>query len=87
VDDVVAGSVAAIVVLLYERRRKHDMRERREVNRLMNNHVRKALQVITYATHGRDEAQQKLQIESSVARIEWSLRELLPGHLKANRKQ
>jgi hypothetical protein len=46
----------------------------------MNHHIRNALQVITYATAADTEESVEL-IRDSVERIEWALREVLPGHV------
>ena len=66
---------------LNERVRREQMRERLRTIADMNHHIRNALQVITYATAvGKDDASVEL-IRKSVERIEWTLREVLPGHL------
>jgi hypothetical protein len=44
----------------------------------MNHHVRNALQAISYSPYAEHEKQMKL-IAESVSRIEWALREILPG--------
>ena len=46
----------------------------------MNHHIRNALQVITYATATDNQKNSVNLIHSSVERIEWALREVLPGH-------
>jgi hypothetical protein len=64
----------------YERLRRKLVRERLHTIAEMNHHIRNALQVITYATvAGHDESVE--MIRSSVERIEWALREVLPGHV------
>ena len=68
---------------LNERMRREQMRDRLRTIADMNHHIRNALQVITYATAtGKDEQSVEL-IRSSVERIEWTLREVLPGHVTA----
>ena len=68
---------------LNERMRREQMRERLRTVAEMNHHIRNALQVITYATAvGKDNASVEL-IRNSVERIEWTLREVLPGHVAA----
>ena len=47
----------------------------------MNHHIRNALQVITYATATQNQTDSVALIGSSVERIEWALREVLPGHM------
>jgi len=64
-----------------ERIRRESIRERLRTIADMNHHIRNALQVITYATAtGKDDASVEL-IRSSVERVEWALREVLPGHV------
>jgi len=45
----------------------------------MNHHIRNSLQVITYATATQSNSESMEMIRSSVERIEWALREVLPG--------
>jgi uncharacterized membrane protein (DUF485 family) len=66
-----------------ERIRREVVRERLRTIAEMNHHIRNALQVITYATAvGKDDESVEL-IRSSVERIEWALREVLPGQVAA----
>jgi hypothetical protein len=66
-----------------ERVRRELIRERLRTIAEMNHHIRNALQVITYATVvGKDNESVEL-IRSSVERIEWALREVLPGQAAA----
>ena len=44
----------------------------------MNHHVRNALQAISYVPYA-EQAKQILLIQQSVNRIQWALREILPG--------
>lgn len=68
---------------LKERIRRDLIRERLRTIADMNHHIRNALQVITYATAvGKDDESVEL-IRNSVERIEWALREVLPGHVTA----
>lgn len=62
-----------------ERLRRKFVRERLRTIAEMNHHIRNALQVITYATATEKSAQSVELIRSSVERIEWALREVLPG--------
>jgi hypothetical protein len=43
----------------------------------MNHHIRNALQVIVYPSPSAEEAAQR--IGDAIARIDWALREVLPG--------
>ncbi len=61
----------------YDRLRRKLVEERLRTIAEMNHHIRNALQVITYATA--QSASVDL-IRNSVERIEWALREVLPGH-------
>jgi hypothetical protein len=47
----------------------------------MNHHVRNALQTIVISAYARGHAQQVDEIRTSVSRIEWALREILPGRV------
>jgi len=65
-----------------ERLRRKLVRERLRTIAEMNHHIRNSLQVITYATAADTEESVDL-IRESVERIEWALREVLPGHVPA----
>ena len=76
---VVAGLFLELTRSVQNRRRL--VQARLEVIADMNHHIRNALQVLSYgtATHGN-----KLETEmmrESIGRIEWALREVLPGYL------
>ena len=64
----------------YERLRRNLIRARLRTIAEMNHHIRNSLQVITYANAARNEASVQM-IRTSVERIEWALREVLPGHV------
>jgi two-component sensor histidine kinase len=66
-----------------ERLRRNVMRERLRTIAEMNHHIRNSLQVITYATATQQSNESVEMIRSSVERIEWALREVLPGHVEA----
>ena len=78
VDDLVLGVVAGLVVFAYEQRRYKAMREKIATISAMNHHVRNALQAISYAPYT-EQAKQIELIQQSVSRIQWALREVLPG--------
>jgi hypothetical protein len=66
---------------LNERVHRELIRARLRIIAEMNHHIRNALQVITYATAvGKADESVEL-IRRSVERIEWTLREVLPGHI------
>jgi hypothetical protein len=77
-DDVLVGIGVGLVVLLYERRHKREMIKKLEVIRLMNHHVRNSLQVVAFASVQQQEELAK-KVRDAVERIEWALREVLPG--------
>ena len=64
-----------------ERQRRNLIRERLRTIAEMNHHIRNALQVITYATATENNHASVTLIRDSVERIEWALREVLPGHV------
>jgi len=79
-DDLLAGIIVGLITFLVERRRSQYLARRLQVIALMNHHVRNALQAIKFA-HQTD--QQVRLIDDAVARIEWALREILPGENSA----
>ena len=78
-DDVILGLGAAIVVLHYEKERGRLLIEKLRVIRDINSSVRNELQVL-YAYLDHPEKLRVSDIEHSVERIDWALREMLPGH-------
>jgi light-regulated signal transduction histidine kinase (bacteriophytochrome) len=79
VDNILTGIVVGLMVLLYERRRQRDVEKKLRTIRLMNHHVRNALQVISAASDSLNGSVQPSTVQSAVRRIEWALREVLPG--------
>ena len=75
-DDFCGGIVAGLLVYRYERGRSKYLNERLKTIELMNHHVRNALQTIIDSAyvHGHLD-----EVQSSVDRIAWALREILPG--------
>ena len=78
-DDALVGIGVGLVVLLYERRNRRNMIRKLEVIRLMNHHVRNSLQVISFAASTPQREEITTQVRDAVERIEWALREVLPG--------
>jgi hypothetical protein len=78
VDDLILGILAGLVVFAYEQRRYNAIREKIATIAAMNHHVRNALQAISYAPYT-EQARQLELIQQSVNRIQWALREVLPG--------
>ena len=77
-DDLVLGALAGLVVFAYEQRRSKEMKKKLAVISAMNHHVRNALQTISYVPYT-EQAKQIMLIQQSVNRIQWALREVLPG--------
>lgn len=77
-DDIVIGILAALLVFYYEQRRYRTMMDKIRMIAAMNHHVRNALQTISYAPYT-EQAKQIELIQQSVNRIQWALREVLPG--------
>ena len=83
VSNALTGIVAGFLfysLANYERLRRKLVRERLRTIAEMNHHIRNSLQIITYATAADTEESVDL-IRDSVERIEWALREVLPGHV------
>src|SRR5581483_56998 len=76
---VVAGLFLQLTRTLQNRRRL--VQARLEVIADMNHHIRNALQVLSYgaARHGNEK--ETAMMRDSIERIEWALREVLPGYL------
>jgi hypothetical protein len=84
VSNALTGIVAGLLFYSLsnnERQRRHLISERLRTIAEMNHHIRNALQVITYASAAQNQADSVDLIRSSVERIEWALREVLPGHV------
>jgi len=78
-DDALVGLGAGLLVLLYERRQRQNIIRKLEVIRMMNHHVRNSLQVISYAASVPRQEELANKVRDAVERIEWALREVLPG--------
>jgi hypothetical protein len=65
------------------RERRRLVQQRLQIIAEMNHHIRNALQVIKYATVAQTHADSVELIHSSVERIEWILREVLPEYAPA----
>jgi len=82
VDNFVAGIAAGLMVLLYERLRQREVDKKLRTMRLMNHHVRNALQIISAASWSVDGTEQPTRVRDAFRRIEWALREVLPGEIE-----
>jgi hypothetical protein len=78
-DSIAVGIIAGLVVFAYEQRQYRAVLEKISMIAAMNHHVRNALQAITYAPYA-EQKQQIALIQESVNRIQWALREILPGN-------
>jgi hypothetical protein len=79
IDDALIGIGAGLLVFLYERRLRQNIIRKLEVIRLMNHHVRNSLQVISFAASAPQQEELAKKVHNAVERIEWALREVLPG--------
>jgi hypothetical protein len=77
-DDLVLGLLAGLMAFAYEHRRSREVRQKLAVISAMNHHVRNALQTIAYVPYT-EQAKQMMLIQQSVNRIQWALKEILPG--------
>jgi low affinity Fe/Cu permease len=78
-DEAVAAATVGAVIFIYERRREKELLEKLKVIELMNHHVRNALQPVMGLPYSKDKEQEFKTIEDAVTRIDWALREILPG--------
>jgi hypothetical protein len=81
-DNIATGAVAGLVVFIYEQGRYKNALEHLHIIAEMNHHVRNALQAIVACREMAGTEQQILVISQAVNRIEWALREVLPGKAK-----
>jgi hypothetical protein len=79
IDDLLVGIVAGAMVFAYERHQHKLVLARMRVIAEMNHHVRNALQPILYSPFLQEQAEQVRTIQEGTRRIEWALREVLPG--------
>ena len=79
VDDFLGGVIAGSIFYLYERRRLRKFNEHIHVIDLMNHHIRNALQPLMFLAYKPEGKAQMKLVEQCVRRIDWALREVLPG--------
>ena len=82
VDNFVAGIAAGMMFFFYERWRQRQVDKKLQTIRLMNHHVRNALQIISAASSSVEGTERQTRVEDAVRRIEWALREVLPGEIE-----
>lgn len=80
-DNMLTGLLAGGMVFWYEQRRHHVLLDKIRVIADMNHHVRNALQAITLASYTEDSNQIEI-IDEAAKRIQWALREILPGEVE-----
>lgn len=80
-DDIFGGTIAGLLIYRYESKRSKYLSDRLKMIELMNHHVRNALNVIIASIYAHGHEKELNEIASSVDRIEWALREILPGRV------
>lgn len=80
-DIVFASTIVGLLIYLYERNRSQYLNDRLKMIELMNHHVRNALNIIVTSVYVHGYDKQLNEIRVSVNRIEWALREILPGRV------
>lgn len=78
-DNLLIGLLAGALVFAYEWRQHSAMLRQMRVIAEMNHHVRNALQPILYSPYLKEQAEQIRMIQQGTERIQWALREVLPG--------
>ena len=81
-DEAVLGALAGAFALSLELHHQKELRAQEEkltIAREMNHHIRNALQIINHLTFLNPDKEAVLQMNAASARIEWALREVLPG--------
>ena len=79
VDDLLGGLIAGLIFYFYERHRLRRLSQQLHVIDLMNHHVRNALQPLMFMNDDPESRGQMKLVEECVRRIDWALREALPG--------
>jgi hypothetical protein len=82
-DDLMGGVISASIFHLYERQRLRRLREHLHLIDLMNHHIRNALQPLLFVAQEAETKMQMNVVEDCVRRIDWALREVLPGKSEA----
>lgn len=81
IDDTLGGLITGLLVFGYSRVRLRYIQERLNLVALMNHHIRNALQVITHAEYIQPPSRQMEEVQNAIRRIDWTLREILPGRI------
>ncbi|MGA9508757.1 MAG: hypothetical protein WBV55_09040 [Candidatus Sulfotelmatobacter sp.] len=80
VDDLLGGLIAGSIFHLYERQKARRLSEQLHLIDLTNHHIRNALQPLMFVAQGSEGKAQMKVVEECVRRIDWALREVLPGN-------
>jgi len=78
-DNILSGIVAGLAALVYEHLRQREIEKKLQTIRLMNHHVRNALQIICAVPSSPNNTEEATMFRDAVRRIEWALGEVLPG--------
>ncbi len=84
-DDVVMGLICALIVLLYEQRRRRELAAKLGVIAELNHRIRNQLEVIQYSAYTTKEKEHIAMIAESVSNIESALSEILEGRQNNDR--
>lgn len=84
-DNLIVGVMAGLLVFAYEQRQHRAMMEKIRVIAAMNHHVRNALQAISFSPYAEQSKQIQL-VQQSTERIQWALREILPGEAESGQE-
>jgi hypothetical protein len=78
-NDVLIGIAVAIIVLIYEQRRRRELAAKLTVIAELNHRIRNQLEIIQYSAYTTKEREHIAMIAESVSNIETSLSEILEG--------
>lgn len=79
IDDLFGAFIAGLLVYRHEFSQSKYLKEKLKTIEMMNHHVRNAMQVIVDSVYVHGHSRQLDEIQSSVDRIDWALKEILPG--------
>ncbi len=78
-NDILIGIAVAIIVLVYEQRRRRELAAKLTVIAELNHRIRNELEVIHYSAYATKEKEHIAMIAESVSKIEAALAEILEG--------
>lgn len=85
-DTISTAILSSLVVFVYEQKRHRATEQKLRIIAEMNHHVRNALQVLISSTIYSTSRDEIAYIAEAVGRVEWALREVLPGTARASYK-